>query len=419
MKSIITQYSGLKREVYVLFVGQLVTAMGSFVWPMLTFLLTTKLGFSDGTATLLIATCGLISLPLALLGGKLADRFPRKNIIILFDCLTVGLYVLAAMLPIGYHTAAIVFFASLFQTVESPAYNALNADYSTTSQRERAFSLSYLGFNLGFVFGASMAGVLFEFHTNLSFLLNGLSILVSTALIFFFVKPENVVSEENASEASFGEYEQPVEECCSVRMVLRQRWVVLAVVLIGCFGSTSSNTLGILLPLQLKEQLGQHGAALYGYLSSLNGFVVILFTPLLTMALKRLTEIPKSILGMGLFLSGMVLFMVSKHQWLLFVGMFVFTLGEVVTVLGNNPYTSRRIPASHRGRIGGVTSVISSVCFTMIQYGISFALMVVEGNYRLLWLVFISFGLVVMVLYAFCYPVDKKRFPKLYPKGVF
>lgn len=419
MKSIITQYSGLKREVYVLFVGQLVTAMGSFVWPMLTFLLTTKLGFSDGTATLLIATCGLISLPLALLGGKLADRFPRKNIIILFDCLTVGLYVLAAMLPIGYHTAAIVFFASLFQTVESPAYNALNADYSTTSQRERAFSLSYLGFNLGFVFGASMAGVLFEFHTNLSFLLNGLSILVSTALIFLFVKPENVVSEENASEASFGEYEQPVEECCSVRMVLRQRWVVLAVVLIGCFGSTSSNTLGILLPLQLKEQLGQHGAALYGYLSSLNGFVVILFTPLLTMALKRLTEIPKSILGMGLFLSGMVLFMVSKHQWLLFVGMFVFTLGEVVTVLGNNPYTSRRIPASHRGRIGGVTSVISSVCFTMIQYGISFALMVVEGNYRLLWLVFISFGLVVMVLYAFCYPVDKKRFPKLYPKGVF
>ena len=109
MKNIITQYSGLKREIYVLFVGQLVTAMGSFVWPMLTFLLTTKLGFSDGTATLLIATSGLLSLPLALLGGKLADRFSRKNIIILFDCLTVTLYLLAAIFPIGYHTAAIIF----------------------------------------------------------------------------------------------------------------------------------------------------------------------------------------------------------------------------------------------------------------------------------------------------------------------
>ena len=70
MKKLITQYGGLKSEIYILFIGRLVTAMGSFVWPMLTFLLTTKLGFSAGTASLLIATAGLVSLPVALLGGK-------------------------------------------------------------------------------------------------------------------------------------------------------------------------------------------------------------------------------------------------------------------------------------------------------------------------------------------------------------
>ena len=85
MKNLLTQYRGLKKEIYILFIGKLVTAMGSFVWPMMTFLLTTKLGFSDGVATMLIASAGAISLPMALLGGKLADRFPRKNIIILFD----------------------------------------------------------------------------------------------------------------------------------------------------------------------------------------------------------------------------------------------------------------------------------------------------------------------------------------------
>ena len=419
MKNIITQYAGLKREVYVLFVGRIVTAMGSFVWPMLTFLLTTKLGFSDGVATMFIATAGLISLPLALLGGKLADRFPRKNIIMIFDCLTVALYVLAAILPIGYHTAAIIFVASLFQTVESPAYDALNADYSTTDQREKAFSLSYLGYNLGYVFGASMGGILFEFHTNLAFLLNGLSIFVSTALIFFFVKPENAISDTGSQTECYSKYEKPVEESLPILAVLKQRSVVLAILLIGCFASMSSNTVGILLPLQLKGQMGQHGAAVYGYLNSLNGFVVILFTPLLTMVLKRLTEIPKSILGMGLFLAGMVLFTLGSPLWVLFVGMFVFTLGEVVSVLGNNPYTSRRIPASHRGRIGGVTSVLYSVFFTLIQYGISFVLMIAEGNYRLLWLVFIGCGLASMALYALAYPADKKHFPNLYPKGVF
>ena len=44
MHRILTQYAGLKKEIYILFVGKLVTAMGSFVWPMMTFLLTTKLG---------------------------------------------------------------------------------------------------------------------------------------------------------------------------------------------------------------------------------------------------------------------------------------------------------------------------------------------------------------------------------------
>lgn len=419
MKNIITQYSGLKREIYVLFVGKVVTAMGSFVWPMLTFLLTTKLGFSDGTATLLIATAGLISLPVALLGGKLADRFPRKNIIILFDCLTVSLSVLAALLPIGYHTAVILFFSSLFQTVESPAYDALNADYSTTMQRERAFSLSYLGYNLGFVFGAGMGGVLFANHINLAFLLNGLSIFVSTVLIFFFVDPKNAFSDTGTQAEGFGEYEQPMPEAMSIFQVLKQRKVVLAMLLIGCFASLTNNTVGILLPLQLKEEMGQQGAAVFGYLNSLNGFVVILFTPLLTMALKRLTEIPKSILGLGLFLSGMVLFMTAGRLWLLFVGMFIYTLGEVVSVLGNNPYTSRRIPASHRGRIGGVVSVMYSVFFSLTQYGISFVLMVAEGNYRLLWLIFIGCGLTAMALYALAYPADRRRFPGLYPGGVF
>ena len=187
MKQLLAQYGGLKREIYILFVGKLVTAMGSFVWPMLTFFLTTKLGLSDGMSTLLIATASVLSFPAALLGGKLADRFSRRSIILLFDCITVSLYLLAAVLPLTIGTAGILFLAGLFQTIESPAYDALNSDFSTTQQREKAYSLSYLGFNLGFIVGASLSGILFENHLRLAFCVNGLSIFVSTILIFFFV----------------------------------------------------------------------------------------------------------------------------------------------------------------------------------------------------------------------------------------
>lgn len=419
MKKYLTQYGGLKREIYILFLGKLVTAMGSFVWPMLTFLLTTKLGLSDGLAAFLIATGGAVSLPVALLGGKLADRFPRKYIIILFDGLTVALYILAWLLPIGYITAAIIFFASLFQTVESPAYDALTADYSTPMQREKAFSLSYLGFNLGFVVGASLSGLLFEYHTNLAFLLNGVAVGISTVLILLFVHRKNAVLSADTEDENYSEYEQPVEESLSIFTVLKQRKVVLWMTLIGCFASMTNNTVGILLPLQLKEQMGTAGAAIYGYLNSLNGFVVILFTPLLTMVLARLTEIPKCILGLMLFLGGIFLFMVSGQVWMLYAGMFIYSVGEVVTVIGSNPYASRRIPASHRGRIGGITSVLFSVFFSLTQYGISFVLMIAEGRYSLLWEIFLICGGTALLFYFLAYPADRKTFPKLYPKGYF
>ena len=417
MKQLITQYGGLKREIYILFIGKLVTAMGSFVWPMLTFFLTTKLGLSDGTAALMIATASVLSFPAALLGGKLADRISRKTIIIVFDCLTVSLYLLAAILPLTIGTAVLLFLAGLFQTIETPSYDALNADYSTSAQREKAYSLSYLGFNLGFIVGASASGILFERFLRLAFCINGLAVFTSTVLILLFVHKKNAISEDvQALSESYSEYEQPVDEKISVLKVLRQRPVLIGMLLVGCIASMPSNLMGLLLPLQLKETMGEAGATLYGYLNSLNGFVVIVFTPILTVLLKKLTEIPKTIIGLLLFVAGNALFSLNTAVAVLFVGMFVFTLGEVVTVLGSNPYASRRIPASHRGRVGGISSVVHSVFSSATQYLISFLLIATGSNYRLLWTVFILCGLGASVLYGFLYGPDKRTFPKLYEK---
>ncbi len=417
MKNLFSQYAGLKKEIYILFFGKLVTAMGSFVWPMLTFFLTTKLGLSDGTSTLLIATASVLSFPAALLGGKLADRFSRKNIIIVFDFLTIGFYLLAAILPLTIGTAVILFLAGLFQTIESPAYDALNADYSTSRQREKAYSLSYLGFNLGYVVGASVAGMLFEKFVRLAFCLNGVAVLASTILIIFFVHPKNAISQDAQElQEDFSEYEQPVDEKLSVLQVLRQRPVLIYMLLLGCIASMPANLVGILLPLQLKEALGEAGAAIYGYLNSLNGFVVIVFTPIFTVLLRKFTEIPKTILGLLLFVLGIGFFSVGTATAVLFAGMLVFTLGEVITVLGSNPYASRRIPASHRGRMGGISTVVHSVFSSLTQYLISFMLIWSSSNYRLIWIVFILCGLVCAGAYAFLYRPDKRTFPKLYQK---
>lgn len=416
MTKLITQYKGLKKEIYILFIGKLVTAMGSFVWPMLTFFLTAKLGLTDGQATMLIATATVLSLPAAILGGKLADRFSRKRIIIIFDCLTISLYIAAALLPITFATALLIFFAGLFQTIESPAYDALTADFSTSEQRERAYSLSYLGFNLGFIVGASVSGLLFRNHLRLAFVLNALAILVSTVLIWIFVHMRNAVGAEadESGEEAFTEYEKPVDERLSVMRVLCSRRVVLWGLLLGCFAWLPSNVAGVLLPLQLKEAMGEFGATVYGYLSSLNGFTVIVCTPLFSMFLKKMTELPKAAIGLLLFTGGIALYSVGSAIATLFLGMFVFSVGEVISVLGANPYASRRIPASHRGRVGGITSVMATVFSSLTQYLIAGVLILTDSNYRLIWTVLIALGLLGAGLYAMLYRGDKKTFPLLY-----
>ena len=208
----------------------------------------------------------------------------------------------------------------------------------------------------------------------------------------------------------------PVDEKIPVWQILKQRPVLIGMLLISCMASMPSNLMGILLPLQLKDGLGEGGATIFGYLNSLNGFVVIAFTPVLTILLKRLTEIPKTILGLLLFVAGIGIFSLGNVTAVLFVGMFVFTLGEVVTVLGSNPYNSRRIPASHRGRVGGISSVIHSIFSSLTQYLISGILFLSNNNYRLIWTVFICCGLAASLLYVTMYGPDKRTFPKLYEK---
>ena len=88
----------------------------------------------------------------------------------------------------------------------------------------------------------------------------------------------------------------------------------------------------------------------------------------------------------------------------------------MISVLGSNPYASRRIPASHRGRVGGLSTVVHSVVSSVTQYLISFLLIATNSDYRLLWNVFIVCGLVAAALYGFLYVPDKRTFPKLYER---
>ncbi len=98
---LIDQYRGLRKEIYILVFGRMVTALGSMVWPVMTMILSRKMGLSASEISLYFVATSLISLPTNLIGGKLADHVNRKWLIVVCDGISIICFLICAAIPMG------------------------------------------------------------------------------------------------------------------------------------------------------------------------------------------------------------------------------------------------------------------------------------------------------------------------------
>ena len=70
-------YRGMPKEIYVIFIARIINAIGAFVAPLMTIIMTQSIGLAEGKAGFYLSLSGGISLMAALCGGKLVDRFGR------------------------------------------------------------------------------------------------------------------------------------------------------------------------------------------------------------------------------------------------------------------------------------------------------------------------------------------------------
>lgn len=406
-----TEYRGLRKELYILFIGRMMTNMGSMIWPMFTLILSQKLGLSAGTIALYMLIYSVAAFPINLIGGKLADKYNKKNIIVVCDLISIVSFIYCSFVEITFGAIAVFAVASLFQSVEWPSYDALVADFTTGADRERAYSLSYLGSNLGLVLSPTIGGILFNEHLNLAFLINGCSILLSTVLIFFFIK--DVHREEDNSSA--GIYEKDIDDSVSAFRYIRSNRVILVYLLISGFGAGTYAMYNYLMPLDMGLIHGENGALLYGSMTSLNCIVVVTCTALITRLFRKVFDADKMLLGEGLQLAGYIIFMFFVRSPLLcYAAIFVFTLGEIFNTLACSPFLTRRIPASHRGRIISVINVAGSVMSVIIENIIG---QIHDGfGYFTSWTVVILIGAVNLAFILLLKKYDRTDYKDLYRK---
>ena len=405
---LISQYRGLRREIYILFFGKMVTSLGSMIWPVMTMILSQKLGFSAAEISYYFVGASVIMLPANVIGGRFADRFNKKRLIVVCDSISIVCFFISAVIPLGIGTVALFVLAGIFQSMESPAYEALFADLSTTKDRERAYSLDYLGGNLGLVLSPTIAGLLFKNYLWLSFLISGVSIALSTVLIAVMIKDVTPV-EDNGEEAEY----QEKKEGANVFAVLKANPMLLLYLLCGTLYSAAYGQYTFIMPLDMSALHGDAGAVIFGTVSSLNCITVVIFTPVITKVFAGMRDTGKMLMGRALVFAGyMVFILLSGFVPGYYLAMLIFTWGEIFDVLSSGPYVSTRIPASHRGRINGLMSVAYTAVTGAVDLGVGQLYDRAGSGWA--WALILTVAVLSGAATAVLKTLDKKAYPKLY-----
>lgn len=408
LKNHFSMYTHLPKEIYVLAFGKIMTSMGALIWPMLTLIMSEKLNLNGQTIGMYMMMFSMFMGPFYLLGGKLADKYNKKHIIVTFDLIGNSLYFVCAVLPISMTTLYLLAIASVFQSMEQPAYDALIADLTTYKDRERAYSLNYLAMNLGLVMAPMIGGILFNNYLNLSFFINGLADISSTLLLFIFIK--NVKNTVRDSKI-VNEYEKG--EAGSIFKVFSERKLFFLLFIISGIAAMIYNQFNFLMPLHMEEAFRGSGAFKFGILASINAVVVVIGTPIVTKKFSGVTDVRIMYLGQLLESVGLAFFIfVNRYFVVAVVGIIIFTTGEIFGSISKTPYLTKRIPETHRGRVLSITNSCAGLIGILSNYVIG--ILIDYYTFHTVWVIIAAIGLLVMILYSIYLRMDKKAYPGLY-----
>lgn len=395
-------YEGLPLSIYILCLVKVINALGAFVGPFLTMFLSDKIGLSTdiiGFLMLMNAMAGAVG---SILGGSIADKFGRRKILVIFQGLAALCYIPCAYLGNSIVIPYILIFSSFLNSIAWPAYGAMVADLTNINNRKEAYSLLYLGNNLGFAVGPMIAGFLYKNFIKMMFIGNSIAVFVSIIIIYSFIKETK--PDKEAEKHIINEAEKADKG--SLIFALIKRPLLLYFALISVIYSFVYAQYPFCIPLQVKGIFGDSSSVVYGKLMAVNGITVIVFTTLITKLTKKLSAIQNVALA-GLFYAvgfGMMYFIKSYSLFIL--ATVIWTTGEILQSTNSGVYIANHTPMSHRARFNAVLPIITGTGFAVGPY--------VMGKYiknRMVidaWPVVFMLSIAAAILFYVLFIVEKK-----------
>lgn len=393
----LTVYKGLPRDMYALFVSCIINRMGSFIVPLMTLILVEKIGLSKAEAGIFSTISLLTQAPFIMLGGKLADKIGGKKTIVIFNSLGALVYLVCGFLKTTMLVAVLLVVASNLYAIAHPAFNCIVTDVTPKEKLKSAFSLTYLGVNLGFAIGPIVSGLLFYKNLNLLFFLDGLTTLLSAALIVMWVRPSK--RPEHAPQCGDADA-QPVPEGKSVLSFLSRNPVLILFALGFLVYNFCYVQWNYLLPLQMVDLFATDGAKLFSTVVSANAITCIVLTPTLTAVTQKLHPLKTIYMG-GFFYFASFLAFTAAHTFVHFLlSVILMTVGEILISINTSSYVANRTPQMYIGRVNSMMFIVNGFG-SAIGPGVMGAVLTTIG-FPYVWLVvaavmlFGAFGMVLL-----------------------
>lgn len=375
IKTQFVPYFKLPHSIFALFFANIINRSGNFVMPFLTLLLTQKLGLPESYTGFIVSFSVILYVPGSLVGGKLADLHGRKRILILSELIFGLTFFIGAFFSNKFIIIYFIFVAILFNGAISPAITGLVADLTDITQRKYAYSLLYLGANIGFAIGPLIAGFLFNKYMFLLFIGDSITTFISTILIVFFVKNSynrNFDNNEIETDTIIREKIQPekgwitnIKSNKSTLNLLLKNPILLLFAIGSIFYSFVYSQFQFSLPIHLNLLFKNKGAEIFGILMSTNAITVIVFTLFLTVLTKKYSPITNIIIAGIFYLIGFGSFYFLKSIFLLIVSVIILTLGEILQVTNSSVFLMTYSPITHRSRFSSIIEIISGTGFVL------------------------------------------------------
>ncbi len=363
-------YRGLPTPVYALFLAQIVNALGNLVFPFLTLYLTQKLGWSSGRSGMLILAAALAYVPGSLIGGRLVDTIGRKTVLILTQGLAAAALIPCAFLGISPLVPGFIIAAHFFFGGADPAHESITADITPPDQRQAAFSLLYLGHNIGFSAGPMIAGFLFSRSLPLLFLGDAATTFAALLVVFLLV-PESKPDAETMAAHGTAPSEKGLDlsdeqaETGGLLPVLLKRPYLIAFTLISLVLTFVYSQFTFSLPLLMEEVYPSRGPFFYGTLMTVNALTVIFLTAPLIALTRPLRPIFSTALGAVFFAAGFGMLAFVTPLGLFVLSTLLWTLGEILQATNTNVYIANHTPISHRGRFNSLLPLLTGAGFAL------------------------------------------------------